>query len=589
MMLSSGHPLFVALGWALLHFLWQGAALALLLLCFQALARKAPPSTRYAANCIAMLAMIAVFAGTVFRHYPMAAAVDPNRLITQPPASPVHDAATATNPLLAAASSPAGVPPDWIACLWLLGVAVMSIYTAQGWTRVQRLKRDALQPVQAACLDGLKRRLGITRVVHVCTSAMAEVPAVIGCLKPHILLPVIALTGLTELQLRAILAHELAHIRRHDYLVNLLQAAVETLLFFHPAVWWVSREIRREREHCCDDIAVAVCGDPLEYAAALAGMEEIRARIPDPALAANGGELVSRIRRLLGEPTPSSRPAGAFAVIALTLLITATALVSLHAAPQDSKAAQFEVASVKQLDQALRPGEQDLSFVGTAGKPFKISGNRITVGGTLHALIADAYAVKDYQISALPAWADSLKFNILAESPGADAPTQDQVRPMLQVLLADRFQLKFHRESKEMAVYHLTQVKPSKKFTPAGPEETFSWNLTQVPEGLRSKATKESIGDFVQLVAVSTDRPVIDKTGITGFIDYDITIEQPSGLKTAVPEGRTEGQNRPGITAEEQNRAIISAVQDQLGLKLEPSKDQVDLLVIDRAEKPSAD
>jgi uncharacterized protein (TIGR03435 family) len=148
-----------------------------------------------------------------------------------------------------------------------------------------------------------------------------------------------------------------------------------------------------------------------------------------------------------------------------------------------------------------------------------------------------------------------------------------RVRPMLQALLADRFQLKFHRGTKEMPVYHMIQAKKSGLFKAAASDETFSWNVTPGPAGtLRSKATKESIGDFVQLVGVSTDKPVIDKTGITGYIDYDILITPP--------EGRSQ---------EETNRAIVYAVVDQLGLKLESAKDPVEMLVVDRVDKPSAD
>lgn len=247
-------------------------------------------------------------------------------------------------------------------------------------------------------------------------------------------------------------------------------------------------------------------------------------------------------------------------------------LLILMAAAALAQPAEFEVASVKQLEKGIAPGQMDLSFVGTAGKPFKISGDRVTITGTLHALIRDAYSVKTYQISALPDWADSLLFSITAKAPGDDEVTQDQARVMLQALLAERFQLKFRRESKEMPVYRLIHPKTSKAFTPAGENETFSWKLTNEPGGiLRSKATKESIGDFVQLVGVSTDRPVIDKTGIDGFIDYDIRIEQ-NGVKSN----------------DDLNRAIVDAVIDQLGLKLESTKDKVDLLVIERAEKPGA-
>jgi HEAT repeat protein len=150
---------------------------------------------------------------------------------------------------------------------------------------------------------------------------------VVGWLRPVILLPASALTGLTPQQLEAIIAHELAHIRRHDYLINLLQAVIETLLFYHPAVWWVSRQIRQEREHCCDDLAVAVCGDSLTYARALLEMEQLRAAGPQLAMAVNGGSLMNRIQRLVGaQPKHANRFGGLFAgVITLTTLISAVA------------------------------------------------------------------------------------------------------------------------------------------------------------------------------------------------------------------------------------------------------------------------
>ena len=234
--------------------------------------------------------------------------------------------------------------------------------------------------------------------------------------------------------------------------------------------------------------------------------------------------------------------------------------------------AEFEVASIKQLDRSLEPGQPDLSFVGTSGKLAKIAGNRVTLTANLHTIIAAAYGVKAYQIDAMPPWADTLLYAITATTPGDAVATQDQIRPMLQSLLADRFQLKFHRDTKELAVYHLIQRKQSNLLKPAAPDETFSWKLSQQPDGtLRSKATRESIGDFVQLVGVSTDRPVIDKTGLTGDIDYDILISPP------------EGKGRDDV-----NRAIIYAVIDQLGLKLEPAKDPTEILVVDKVDKPSA-
>src|SRR5262249_62123234 len=121
-----------------------------------------------------------------------------------------------------------------------------------------------------------------------------------GWLHPVILLPASTLTGLSPGQIESILAHELAHIRRHDYLVNLLQSLVETLLFYHPGVWWVSRRIREERELCCDDLAVGVVGGPVLYAEALCRLERARGEAAALAVAASGGSLLARITRLVG-------------------------------------------------------------------------------------------------------------------------------------------------------------------------------------------------------------------------------------------------------------------------------------------------
>jgi uncharacterized protein (TIGR03435 family) len=252
--------------------------------------------------------------------------------------------------------------------------------------------------------------------------------------------------------------------------------------------------------------------------------------------------------------------------------VLACVFVSACCAAYGQTAPEFEVATVKQLDRSLAPGTRDLSFVGTSGKLAKIAGNRVTLTGTLHTIIATAYGVKDYQIASVPSWGDSLMYTITGETSGETVPTQEEVRPMLQSLLADRFQLKLHRDSKVMPVYHLKQTKKSGFLKQAGSDEKFSWNLSQRPDGmLRSKATRESIGDFVQLVGVSADRPVIDETGLTGDIDYDILISPPEA----------KGQD-------EVNRAIIYAVIDQLGLKLEPARDAIEILVVEKVDKPSA-
>src|SRR4029079_2061638 len=131
-------------------------------------------------------------------------------------------------------------------------------------------------------------------------SVLIQTPVVVGYFRPTILLPICVATGLPESQLELILAHELARIRRHDYVVNLLQTLVETLFFYHPAVWWLSRQIRIEREHCCDDLVVRLLGNRLEYGRALVAIEELRGASPILALGAADGSLLARIRRIVG-------------------------------------------------------------------------------------------------------------------------------------------------------------------------------------------------------------------------------------------------------------------------------------------------
>src|SRR6185503_396899 len=145
----------------------------------------------------------------------------------------------------------------------------------------------------------IARHLAIGKPVRVSQSAAVRVPMLIGWIRPVILIPVSAFTGLTTGQLEALIAHELAHVRRQDYLANIAQTVAEILLFYHPACWWLSKQIRIEREHCCDDVAVSVCGSPIVYAEALADLESLRHPGPSLALAATDGPLLRRLQRLL--------------------------------------------------------------------------------------------------------------------------------------------------------------------------------------------------------------------------------------------------------------------------------------------------
>ena len=334
-----------ALARALVSFLWEGAAIAALLAVMLVVLRRAPAQARYAAACAAMAAMIGSFIVTAAAPGPAAWQPGP-RVAAALPAPPPGPGVPRRDP----APAP---PATWAVALWLAGVAVLMVRRTGGWLAARRmLKRAAVAADHraAALLERLRARTGVARAVALVESGLAQAPCVVGWLRPAILMPAGLVTGLGPEQVEAILLHELAHVRRHDYLVNLLQGAVEDLLFYHPAVWWVGSVMRRERENCCDDAVVAMGGDRRTWARTLATMEAMRAA--EPALAATGAGLADRIRRLLGAPEGPRASA--------VPLVAAMALVCLGAAALpawQTRAASPEPAQA-QAQPAPRPAAQ---------------------------------------------------------------------------------------------------------------------------------------------------------------------------------------------------------------------------------------
>ena len=291
-----------ALAATLFHFVWQGALAALLLAGANRILSGA--GARYAAACSTLAVMLAMFAATYGALARQKA--EPGWRSGDTPAlsAPQPDAKAATLPAAMAARLPRLPAPAQrtVVLCWLAGVVALSGRLLGGWAAAARLARRGISPPEAwqARLARTAARLSVSRPVRLLASALVEAPAALGVLRPVILIPAAAFTALTAAELEAILAHELAHVRRHDFLVNLLQSAAETLLFYHPAVWWVSHRIRVERENACDDLAVAATGDAALYARALVGLEESRAAAPRLAVAATGGSLFRRVARLLG-------------------------------------------------------------------------------------------------------------------------------------------------------------------------------------------------------------------------------------------------------------------------------------------------
>ena len=318
-------PLVQTIGRALLNFVWQGALIgAAAAIALRAL-RGAPAATRYAVACAALAVMLLA-----------------------PVSSILFDGAGGSMDLAfvpAAPSEPSAIerllPVAVLA--WMAGVALLSLRLAAAFVGVERLKRATrnVDATVSARVTALARRIGLHGSVRVLESAIVRVPTVVGCVRPVILIPASVITGLPASHLDAVLAHELAHVRRHDYLVNAIQAIVETLLFYHPAVWWCSRQIRVEREHCCDDVVLEVCGDRMGYATALTELEVLRGLNRMLSLNATGGRLLDRVRRVLGyAPVAEGRSAALIISAALAVVVAVMVMPVMTLAEADAPGAE---------------------------------------------------------------------------------------------------------------------------------------------------------------------------------------------------------------------------------------------------------
>ena len=590
----AAQPWVERLGMVLLHFLWQGATVAAIYAAARKWgARSLGPNGRYFLACAALTTMAVA---------PVATWMLPGG------PSPESVAVAFTAPMSAARTEPArfvslplfsdagrAIPGpflSWVVAFWLTGATAFSLRLLGGWILAERLRSTKVRPAPAEwqrTLDQLKTRISVSRPVRLLVSGLLQAPAAIGWLRPMVLVPAGALAGLPAAQIEVLLLHELAHIRRQDYLVHILQSIFEAVFFYHPAVWWISGHMRAERELCCDDIAVSITGDAAIYARALAEFDSARWNRPT-VVAANGGSLADRIARLLGQPSTSHRAHGG-AVSIPALLLPAIGAWALFAQP--TVRPQFEVASVKP------------SFNRSVQNVRPLPG-RLTADATLQILIQYAYGVQVFQVVGGAAWMQSERYLMDAKADGN--VNRDRMFLMLRSLLEDRFQLKTHLETKELPVYALVAAKSGIKLPPpregncvdsaadASPEWAGAGRMAAPGEvepgkvrcgsagvslnaaGARIQGEKVAMPELVRMLSRVLGRSVIDRTGFTGLFDLQldfVTDETTPSMPPPPPDSGLSGLS------------IAQALRQQLGLQLESTKGPVEVIVIDHAERPS--
>lgn len=294
-------PWIHALGWTLLHFLWQGAIVGLVFALVRASIPKHHCNARYANGLVALTSMAVLPVVTFLilhgRQVAQIAAPAGTEQILPAVVSSVANGAS-----MIAATAPIDAALPWIVGLWFAGVAFVGLRSWKQWRELAQIARKFAEPDAdlQRIVAALARRFEFVRHIRVLVSDRIDTPTLIGWIKPVILLPTAVALGFPRQQIELILAHELGHLRRYDHLVNLAQALLETLLFYHPVVHWIAREVRNEREICCDTLVLRLtAGEPREYAQTLAALEELRQPPVQLALAATGGVLLERVRRIL--------------------------------------------------------------------------------------------------------------------------------------------------------------------------------------------------------------------------------------------------------------------------------------------------
>ena len=485
-----------------------------------------------------------------------------------------------TFPVTTAATPVAATPFPWaalLAAVWFCGCAVVFFRWYVRWRRI----RTALQAAS---------RLPIRAPIKVMSSPTRLEPGVCGVFRPVLLLPDGIADRLSPAQFQAILAHELCHVRRRDNLAAAVHMVVEALFWFHPLVWWIGARMVEERERACDEEVLRLGSEPEVYAAGI--LNVCRFYLESQLACASGvtgSDLKKRIEAIMTNRISVGMTlarklllAGAgIAAIASPIVIGIVNAPRMRAQSQTGATLRFEVASIKPAD----PNTRGVRLNRTPGNGLLAS------GVTLKGLIEFAYDIQDFQLSGGPGWLRTDRYEILAKPERPDGPNDflqatdaeqkslwKKLRERTRSLLAERFQLSVHRESEERQVYALVLAKNGHKVQVS----TENHGIT------RGRGVISSDGGTVEMLAhvlgMTLGRPVLDRTGVNGKYKFKLEwTEESRGMKEKSGEIPTDVN-----PADPAGPSIFSAIQEQLGLKLEAGKGPVEIIVIDRAEKPSA-
>jgi uncharacterized protein (TIGR03435 family) len=522
--------------------------------------------------------------------------------------------------------------PVFLFVVWLCGAIAVSLFYLAKWRCLRTAIRDA-KPIRNGrafeALESLKLIGGYRIRIKLASTASSMEPGVVGIFRPILWLPEGMIERLDSSELEAVIAHELAHVRRHDNLISAIHMLIETLFWFHPMIWWLGAKLVQERERACDEAVLQLGKDPQAYAEGILKICEFCLESPLTCVSGvTGADMKQRIQAIMTHRIGGKLSLAGKLMLALAGFIglaVPVAIGILNASPgqaqsQGEAKPSFDVVSVKPTGMC---GE---SYSPAPGQQMRIMARPVFQPGRYHGctslkgFMEDAFQTEPSQMAGGPDWAGSGFYQI--EAKADPAASTDQMRLMLQTLLEERFKLKTHHETRDLNAYLLLEAKGGNKLQQAKDENGNPITALPPPEEMAEKAKaamrsgqpfKQGPGSFTvrmnaneglsefNAVAVSmktfaaslmnlVGRKVIDKTGIAGF--YDIKLRyafdpQLSKATFVAPVSVPAGTASPAPASAPAGPSVFTALQDQLGLKLEPEKVPTDFIVIDSADKPS--
>lgn len=494
--------------------------------------------------------------------------------------------------------------PLLIGVVWATGCFTIGAVWFVSWRRVWIALRKATPITSGRELQMLReveQNLGISTEILMVSSPSAFGPAVYGIHRPVLIWPSNLSPLLEDAQLQAILTHEVCHVRRRDNLTAILHMFVQAVVWFHPMVWWLGSRLELERERACDEDVLKFVDRPYTYAQSILKVCEYCLESPLPCISGvTGAALQRRIRdimtgRVMVKLSLDQKLLIGGAVVSAVLVpilsgeaaqtrsaVSASSSNSSAVSKSDANATgsprprfeDFEVATIKPVESKA----QTSRFIALQGLNRFVAKNY-----TLKLLIAAAYNLNPKAISGGPEWIDSAHYDLLALSPGNVRPTHDEQMAMLRSLLTDRFGLTFHREPKEFSIYALEVAKggPKLKATVQSLDQPPVVGPGVVyPQRIVLPARNATMEDFVSLLQRAiVDRPVVDSTGLSGRYDFDLEW---------APDETQFGGEVPAAPSDASSPPLFQALQEELGLRLEPRKGLASAFVIDDATKPTA-